>query len=221
MPHPKNGYYIDGVRVPGVTTIIGRFKESGGLLYWAFEQGRAAERGEISNLYDKRDEAAEAGTLAHVMVEAHIHGLPEVNVSGYTAEVASQARQGYENFLRWQDDNRIEIIAQEAELTSSRYLFGGCPDAIGRDSRNQLCLLDWKTSNGIYPDYLLQLAAYRHLWEENYPDQPLIGGFHLLRFSKEHADFAHHYWSELEDAWEMFKILRRAYDLDKILKKRV
>lgn len=221
MPHPKNGYYIDGVRVPGVTTIIGRFKESGGLLYWAFEQGRAVERGEITSLYDKRDEAAEAGTLAHTLVEAHIHGLPEPNISQYTVEIATQARQGFENFLRWQEDNRIKIIAQEAELTSSQYLFGGCPDAIGEDSRGQLCLLDWKTSNSIYADHLLQISSYKELWEENHPDQPLTGGFHLLRFSKEHADFAHHYWSELNDAWEMFKLLRRAYDLDKLLKKRV
>jgi len=64
MARPASGYRLkDGTRVPGVTTIIGRFKDSGGLLYWAFEQGQAAERGEISNLYDKRDEAADAGTL--------------------------------------------------------------------------------------------------------------------------------------------------------------
>ena len=65
MPHPKQGYKTqDGKRAPGVTTIIGRFKDSGGLLWWAFEQGKAAERGEINSLYDKRDEAGDAGTLA-------------------------------------------------------------------------------------------------------------------------------------------------------------
>ena len=73
MPHPKGGYKLkDGKGVPGVTTIIGRFKESGGLLYWACEQGKSIERGEISNLYDKRDEAGESGTLAHEMVESYM-----------------------------------------------------------------------------------------------------------------------------------------------------
>jgi hypothetical protein len=81
--------------------------------------------------------------------------------------------------------------------------------------------LDWKTSNGVYPDYLIQIAAYRQLWEENNPLKLLTGGFHLLRFSKEHADFAHHYWSELNDAWDQFVLFRRSYDLDKIIKKRV
>lgn len=221
MPHPRKGYSVNGQKVPGVTTIIGRFKDSVGLLFWAFEQGKAAERGEIEKLYDKRDEAGEAGTLAHALVEAHIHGLPLTELSVYPENIAKQAMQGYENYLRWQEDNKIEIVYQEMELVSEEYRFGGCLDAIGRDSRGQLCLLDWKTSNAIYPDYIVQIAAYRHLWETNHPDQPLTGGFHLLRFSKESADFVHHYWSELDDAWRQFILLREAYELDKRLKKRV
>ena len=75
MARPKGGYKNkDGKRVPGVTTIINRFKDSGGLMWWAFEQGKAAERGEIGSLYDKRDEAAEAGTIAHNLFEMFING---------------------------------------------------------------------------------------------------------------------------------------------------
>ena len=221
MPHPKNGYRVNGEKVPGVTTIIGRFKDSGGLLHWAFEQGRSAERGEISSLYDKRDEAAEAGTLAHSLVEAHIHGMDVPDLSSYPEPIIKQAKQGFENYLHWQEDNKIEIVFQERELVSAKYLFGGCLDAIGRDARGKLCILDWKTSNGIYQDYLIQIAAYNQLWNENNPDMLLTGGFHLLRFSKENADFAHHYWSELNDAWRQFVLFREAYDIDKKLKKRV
>jgi len=189
------------------------------LLYWAFEQGKAAERGEISKLYDKRDAAADSGTLAHALVECHINNDPEPDVPDN--EIGKQARQGFENYLRWQRNNRIFIIRQEEELVSETYKYGGCPDAMGLDADKRLCLLDWKTSNGVYQDYLIQIAAYRNLWEENYPDRPITGGFHLLRFSKDHADFAHHYWSEVDDAWEQFKLFRKAYDLDKKLKQRV
>lgn len=220
MPHPKGGYKLsNGQKVPGTTTIIGRFKESGGLLYWACEQGKAIERGEISSLYDKRDEAADAGTLAHALVEAKINGSPLPDMPDN--DIGKHAQQGYENYLHWQEDNKIQIIRQEMELVSETYLFGGCPDALGIDTRGNLSILDWKTSNGVYVDYLIQIAAYRQLWEENNQDQPITGGFHLLRFSKEHADFAHHYWSELDEAWEQFKLFRKAYDLDKSLKKRV
>jgi len=59
--------------------------------------------------------------------------------------------------------------------------------------------LDWKTSIAVYSDYSLQLSAYRHLWETDRPDKPLTGGFHLCRFSKDHADFVYHCWTELDD----------------------
>lgn len=222
MPHPKQGYRNKaGKKIPGTTTIIGRFKDSGGLLWWAFEQGKSAERGEISSLYDKRDAAADAGTLAHGMVENHINKDPLLDLSKYPDDIAIQAKAGYNNYLEWQENTRIKIIEQEMELVSEIYQAGGCPDAIGVDHKERLCLLDWKTSNGIYPDYLIQIAFYRQLWEENNPDKPITGGFHLLRFSKEHADFHHHYWSELDDAMEQFKLFRKAYEIDKKLKKRV
>ncbi|GAH49188.1 unnamed protein product, partial [marine sediment metagenome] len=131
------------------------------------------------------------------------------------------AKQGFENYLNWATNNKIKIIEQEMELVSEEFRFGGCPDGIGRDSQKRYCLVDWKTSNGVYVDFLIQLAGYEHLWNINHPDKLLTGGFHLCRFSKENADFAHHYWSELDDAWTQFKLLRQAYDIDKKLKKRL
>lgn len=222
MGRPTSGYKnAVGKRVPGVTTIIGRFKDSGGLLWWAFEQGKAAERGEISSLYDKRDEAAEAGGLAHDMVETHVLGKnAEDVIRGVSEEIATQARKGFEMYLQWQANSKIQILEMEMPLVSEKYQFGGTPDAVGTDSEGRLCLLDWKTSNGVYPDYLIQLAAYKTLWEEIYPDRPITGGFHLCRFSKEFADFAHHYYTDLSDGWRVFELYREAYDIDKVLKKR-
>lgn len=212
MAHPIGGYKIDGKRVPGVTTIIGRFKDSGGLLYWAFDQGKAAERGEIEKLYDKRDEAAQSGTLAHSMVEAHIRGekLPEG---------PQDAKNAFQAYLSWESMTRLKIVEQEMPLVSEKYRFGGCPDAIG-EIDGELCLVDWKTSSGIYTDFLIQLAAYKYLWEEAYPNKLLTGGFHLCRFAKSHGDFSHHYYPNLDEAWEQFLLFRRAYEIDKELKKR-
>lgn len=220
MPHPKGGYKLkDGSKVPGVTTIVGRFKESGALLFWAFEQGKAAERGEISKLYDKRDEAAESGTLAHSMVECHINGVALPDMAPYPNEVRRQATQAYQSYLSWESMTKLEIVEQEMELVSETYKYGGCPDAIGVVD-GKLSLVDWKTSNAVYPDYRLQLAAYRNLWEENHPDKPLTGGFHLCRFSKTSGAFAHHFFPELDIEWEQFKALIECYNRDKIIKKR-
>ena len=223
MPHPKGGYRLkDGTRVPGVTTIIGRFKDSGALLWWAFNQGKAAERGEIGSLYDKRDEAADAGTLAHLMVERHVNGEKPPALSDYPKDIVKQARQGFENYLNWAGNNRMVIVRQEMELVSEKHRFGGCPDGLAYDNQNRLVLIDWKTSaKGVYVDYLLQLAAYKVLWEETNPNQPITGGFHLCQFSRETADFHHHYWKELTEAWHQFLLFRQAYEIDKKLKQRV
>ena len=222
MPRPKGGYKNkNGSRVPGVTTVIGRFKDSGGLLWWAFEQGKSCERGEINSLYDKRDEAADAGTLAHNLVEDYINGKNLRNLDEYEENIRILALQGLENYKQWALNNKIEIYQQEIELVSELYNFGGCIDAVGYDSKGALCIVDWKTSSGVYADYLIQLAAYNQLWFENYPDSPITGGYHLCKFSKENADFSHHYFSELNDAWEQFKLFLSAYEIDKKLKKRV
>ena len=218
---PKAGYKnAAGEKVPGVTTIIGRFKDSGALLHWAFAQGKLAEQGKIATLYEKRDEAAEAGTLAHNLIEASIHGEDPVAIctAHPIAETREKAWNAFQQYRQWAAQTGIEMVATEMPLVSEAYQFGGTPDAIGRIN-GELVLVDWKTSNGVYQDYLIQLAAYKVLIEEC-TDYRITGGFHLLRFSKENADFAHHYWGELDDAWRTFVLFREAYDLDKRLKKR-
>ncbi len=224
MPHPTGGYRnAAGDRIPGTTTIIGRFKDSKALLFWAFKQGQSG----ASHLYEKTEEAAEIGTMAHGFVERHINlsatgralTIDDIEDAG-SPEIFDPAWRAFEAYLRWERMTHLTIVAQEIELVSEQYQFGGCPDAIGMID-DELCLVDWKTSNGVYVDHLIQLAAYRQLWEENYPDQPLTGGFHLCRFAKGAPDFHHHHWSDLSLAWEQFRLFRQAYENDKRLRMRL
>ena len=217
MAHPKGGYYAkDGKQIPGTTTIIGRFKDSGALLRWAWKQGKDGV-----DLYETRDKAADIGTAAHSLVEWHIKGIDgePPDFLSLDSDSKVKAMEAFGAYLNWERMTKLEIVEQEMCLVSETYRYGGTPDAIGMID-GVLCLIDWKTSNGVYSDYLIQLAAYRNLWEENYPDRPLSGGFHLCRFSKEYGDFAHHYYPRLDEAWEQFTLFRRAYDIDKLLKKR-
>jgi hypothetical protein len=181
-----------GNRLPSVTTIIGRFKESGGLLYWANQQGL-----EGKTLDQARAEVTTPGTLAHKAVEDHINGRPETALKG-AGEVTEKARNAYAAYLHWEAMNRITFRHTEVSLASEQYAFGGTLDAVGMIG-NELILLDWKCANAVYADYLYQLAAYGLLWNENYPDHPPVGDFHLCRFAKEQGDFSHHYFPSLDD----------------------
>lgn len=223
MASPKSGYFIDGVKVPGTTTIIGRFKESGGLLHWAFRQGASG----VASLYEKRDEAADIGTRAHGMIERHVNGEDLDKI--LKSEESEGARNAFEMYLKWERQTKLKLLSkyQEIQLVSPTHLFGGTPDAIG-EIDGEIMLLDWKSSNGVYSDYLIQLAAYQHLVNDGYmmstgEQLPFkVGkGAHLLRFSKSFSDFGHHYYGDLSEAWEQFKLFRQAYDIDKKLAERV
>lgn len=106
MPTPRKGYYTTkGERVPGVTTILSRFKDAGGLIHWAnqlayvpYREARAmidriVKQGAVDpgTLHDcklllakpedacdyrvARDSAASVGTIVHARIDAHVRGL--------------------------------------------------------------------------------------------------------------------------------------------------
>ena len=226
MGRPTQGYYnAAGDKVPGTTTIIGRFKESCGLIQWAYKSGREHERmvaqGKEAprHLYDVVQAAADSGTIAHDKIEAHILGKDYTPPANTPEPVLTKAENAFAQFLEWREQTGLEIVATEKAYVSELYQFGGTVDAIGRDTKGRIVLLDWKTSGAGYSDMLIQLAAYALLLEECAPEFT-PQGFHLLRVAKESADFAHHFYGELEEAKEQFKLLRRAYDIDKRLSKR-
>lgn len=210
---PKKGYFLaDGKRCPGVTTIVGRFKDSGGLIHWAWQQG-----------YDgidyraTRDKAADAGSVAHDMIEADIHGQPIPEFKAVDPELVKLALKALQAFREWKSQVKLEIIETETPLVSERYRFGGTFDALAKIN-GKLVLLDWKTSNAVYGDYIAQVGAYAELLMER---GTMVEGAQLLRFGKEYADFhAHSYPREvLDKGWRFFQLAREMYDIDAVLKK--
>ena len=213
----RGGYWIgegkDRERVPSVTTVISRFKESGGLIHWAWDLGmKGVDYREV------RDTAADAGTAAHAMVEADIRGR-DFDPTAFPADVLDLAQGAFNAYKEWKAQTKLVSVASEVPLVSAKHKFGGTLDAMLINGL--LALGDWKSANKIYPDNLMQLAAYGALWDENNPDNPVRGGFHLLRFDKTHGDFEHRYFARLDNELEEFLLLVRAYALDKKLKERI
>jgi hypothetical protein len=217
MPTPKEGYRLpDGTPVPGTTTIIGRFKDSGPLLYWAFNRGKSG----ATRLYD--DTATDIGTQVHAMVEADLHGaeLPGFP-STWTDEMRTAATNAFENYKREIKRSRAFFMPLETPLVSGEHRYGGTPDALV-EFEGELDIADWKSSNGVYLDHVIQLAAYRNLWNETHPKHPARGA-RLYRFAKESGAFAEHYYGPetLTLAFRQFLLFREAFELDKKLKRLV
>lgn len=204
----------NGKRVPGVTTILGKFKDAGGLIHWAWELGRDGKD------YRKvRDDAGGAGSIAHGWIDDDIHGRelaappPEAD-----ADMIAKAQSGLGAFRSWRDSMRLEILDTETPLVSDEYGFGGTYDALGVIG-DEVILVDWKTSNRVYSEYIAQLAAYRHLVREQTFHDPQ--GARLLRVGKELGDFTDHSFPSamLDLGWTRFQSSLRLYEADAKLRK--
>jgi hypothetical protein len=216
-------FTTDGTRVPGVTTVnnnLGWSKD--GLKHWAWKLG--TEGKDYRNVLK---EAADAGTVAHAMVEAHINGVPfGPHLVGlpYSPEAEANAKTAFSAFRRWERGSRLNIVATEVYLVDDDYRFGGCIDAIGlvdnEEGEPELALIDWKTSDGTYADHIIQIRAYGYLWEK-LTGMPLTGGYHLCRFAKQSGSFSHKWWPQdgLEDAWKVFTWLRAIHEKKWVLEK--
>lgn len=218
----------DGRRVPGVTTVIGRFKNSDALIRWAWKEGS-----EGRTLYQKRDEAADIGSYVHALVEAHLKKLPKPDPGKLLPALVDSAHQGFDAFLTWKNQTRLTLRSLETPLVSELLEVGGTPDAEGEDEGGRLYMVDWKTSSGFFYDHLVQTSAYVEISQEvrglDYE------GIHVVRFGKAIQDdkgnwvgggeFSHHYYpithKAVELARDLFIDYRRAYDKDAMLAKMV
>jgi len=216
---PTGGYFIDGQRVPSVTTILGI--GLGGyskdpLMKWAWEEGKAGR-----DFRETRDKAATAGTIAHSCIEAFLNGETH-DCSGYPTEQVDEAMRALSAFEDWHRGHDIVINHQEVQLVSQTHRYGGCFDALGSiDGVNTI--FDWKSSSGLYASYVCQVAAYYVLITEHWdrfqwPDQAVIlrvgkdGQFRVVTLDKK----------QLSQGWDVFRhalaIYRARWDLEAMVK---
>lgn len=226
-----------GERIPGNTTVISSNLgwSKNGLMYWAWQQGRDGK-----DFRQTRDSAADAGTLCHAMIEHDIKNLPPINMGEYAEsllakaaknfvnplgadpaktveDLISKAETGFLNYLEWKQGVRLVLKTMEVPLISERHQYGTTVDVVA-DANGKTCFVECKTSNDIYTDYLIQVAAQKAAWDENYPDDP-IRGMHILKVHKENASFAHYYFGELPGCFDAFLCLRKLHDFKKSLER--
>jgi hypothetical protein len=204
MPTPKAGYHLkSGEKVPGVTTIIGGQLawSKPALLWWAWDQGRQGK-----DFRETKDEAADLGTRVHALIEMEMRGQRPT-------EIPADCESSLLAFYEWREAFKLQTSGSEVSLVSEKYRYGGTIDyPVLLNGRR--CILDLKTSKGVYPDHRIQLAAYGQLWDEAHPDDP-VTGYHLLQVGKENGSFGHYYWPSLAKEFEAFYLLRCLYDLQK------
>lgn len=160
-------------------------KKSGGTVGWKkplyvgglWEAGKPYSADQIAvavntaraGAFKKSEKAKETGTDAHAWIEACISC--DAMKSEYPAMPTDpEAACSAAAWLSWREAHQVEWFAAESFVGSRECWYGGTYDARcmvngpcteGRDLR---CIVDWKTSSGIYEDIWLQLSAllYAH-----------------------------------------------------------
>jgi len=192
-----------GKRLKSVTTIInGNLGwKTGALIGWNL---KLVDQG--LNPREELKKAGRIGTLTHIMIEEFIKG-GAVKLDGYEPDEISQAKTAYYGFYQWFANNNVTFHETEMKLVSEEYQFGGTFDAVC-EVNGKLVICDWKTSNAVYDEFIIQLGAYRQLIQENLGYD--IRGAILLRLDKEEKGVyeEHHYKiKDLNWGWKMFKLL--------------
>jgi hypothetical protein len=218
---PTIAYYNERkVRLSGVTGIIGGNLgwSKDALNIWNYNRGYEDGRLGKDQSYRKAiTEAGDAGTIAHYLIECDLKGI-QPDTDAFDKALLGLAETAYLNFLEWKASVGFKTVAIEPHLISEKHQYGLTPDCLA-EIRSKLSLFDWKSGNGVYEDMLIQLEAYRHGWDENHPDNPITGGYHLVRLDKTSGAFTYYYRDALPGAWEAFLALLQLHNVHKELKR--
>ena len=166
----KGRHYRDpdtGELLPSVTNILGILDKPA--LTWWYVKGALSAAWESrealrhmpdadtaynafkSAAHKKRDKAADLGTDIHNVCEA-LAG--DRKLPSYSAT----AKPYVDQFLRFVSEHDVEFLAVERTVIHPDVGYGGTYDALVR-MHGELCLLDFKTGSGVYPEAALQLSA--------------------------------------------------------------
>ncbi len=152
-----NGYEIDGVWYPRVTSIVS-IKAKPALYKFYADQPSFAAADAIKN------KSAEEGTLIHETVEAIL--------KGEVPEIPDNIKPVISAFADFKKQNEIIPHRIETRIISKKHHYAGTLDCLA-ELNGQLGVLDIKTSQAIYRDYGIQTSAYIEALSETSSMPPL------------------------------------------------
>lgn len=158
---------------PSVTYILSYYPKGKGFENWL------KENGEESNVIAAK--SAEKGSNVHKAIEEMLLGKEPVWItdSGY----ANYALDEWMMILRFADfwnSYKPRLIASEYHVFSYHYKFAGTIDLVV-ELKDEIWIIDIKTSNNLHTTYELQTAAYAEAWNEHNKDKVVRTGILWLK----------------------------------------
>jgi hypothetical protein len=174
--HGRNhSYWLDGQRLPGVTTLLNDGKPKPALVNWAAGAAAAAavDRWDelaalpvsqrLAILRNAPNDARNAAALRG----QEIHHLAWQLVTGEAVDVPDEHLGPVQAAAKFLDAHGVQPILREVPVLNVTHGWAGTIDLLARVGGpdrvgGPVWLLDWKTGRGVYDEAALQLAAYAH-----------------------------------------------------------
>jgi hypothetical protein len=155
---------------------------------------------------EKLDEAASVGHEAHAWIERYIKAVLATGpASLQTQEILAnlpeepRANNCCQAALRWMRAHNVRWRCTERKIYSREFEYAGTMDGLALvdscgDSlccpfsfKDRLSVIDWKTSNYLYLEYLLQTAAYQYAYIEE--TKEAVEDRWIIRLGKDDGEF--------------------------------
>jgi hypothetical protein len=164
-------YTLDGKQVPSVTTIVDAGIPKPALKRWG---ERVVAEAAVDHVEDVRRMLSTMGrqsaidSLAAVPYErmktaqvrgTAVHALAEALISNEPVEVPAELEAYVRGYIAFLEAYDVEPLATEAMIANRTLWYAGKFDLLAV-IRNEVWLLDIKTSKNVYPETALQCAAY-------------------------------------------------------------
>ena len=228
----KHRHYIDGVMVPGVTTISGTIDDGkgGALMGWAAKmvavyitenllmRDGATYVGELRLTPETAGEIFKAAKRHHKTVKeaagdlgTRVHDLCEKYWAQPDIQPAhDDERPAFEAFKRWVAAYNVKMVETERHVYSLEEQYAGILDLVALVNGEKY-IVDLKTSSRISPGHMVQVGGYAYAREEMTAEDIARAG--ILRLDKEGGfyewcDFSAH----LADATMNFLHARWIYE---------
>lgn len=182
---------------PSVTYITSFYPKGKELTKWIAEQGwDEAEK--------KKTDAGARGSRIHSAIAALVGGgtvTPDMTFDG--VQLAVDEYSAVLNFRDWFEATRPEVLGSEFLIWNDEHNYAGTVDLklkIGGD----IWVIDLKSSKSVYPEYALQLSAYKKC----IPDATRIGVLQV-GYARSKSGWK---FTELDDKFDVFLATKRIFE---------
>lgn len=165
-------YFTQDIFVPSVTTILDAYPKDAAYFQWIKQVGEQADV--------IRDEAGRRGFTVHHLTEMYDKGY-EVSLLDGDGEMAYKVSEWamFERYVEFSEEYKPEIVLNEWNYVSPELGYAGTIDRVMKID-GKYYIVDIKTSNSVYPQYWLQLAAYKNLIVSREYNMQQIDGVAIL-----------------------------------------